>query len=157
MTVLVAFESKNGSTADVAEAIAARLRERGLVVEVEHARDVCDPQDFSALVVGAPIYSGRWLTGAHKLLRRLDRLAPEQRPPLAIFALGPRVDEGPENWERPRKQFAAALAKHPSLAPVSSELFGGADPPKKRPRRDIRDWEAIGRWAGELAGAFGER
>lgn len=107
------------------------------------------------LVVGAPIYSGRWLSGAHRILKRVARLSPDCVPPVAIFALGPRMDEGPENWRLPRQQLQRSLSKHPSLSPVSIALFGGADPPKKSPRRDIRDWEAISAWADEIAPLLG--
>jgi len=151
--ILVAYDTRNGSTAEVAEAIATRLRHRGIDAEVELARDVRELDDCDGLVLGAPIYSGRWLSGAHRLLKRLTKQAPGL--PVAVFALGPRVDEGPENWVRPREQFEQALGKHPSLSPVSTALFGGADPPKKSPRRDIRDWETVGAWADEVASLMG--
>lgn len=154
MNVLVAYDTRNGSTVDVAQAIASRLRDHGCEVDVRLARDVRDLVGVDALVVGAPIYSGRWLSGAHRVLKRAEKLAPESRPALAIFALGPRIDEGPENWVRPRAQFQHALGKHKTIAPVATALFGGADPPKKSPRRDIRDWEAVAAWADELANTF---
>lgn len=152
--VLVVYDTKNGSTAEVAEAIAARLRERGAAVDVRPARGVRDLSGVDAVVVGAPIYSGRWMSGAHRVLTRVRKIAPGDRPLVAVFALGPRVD-GPENWVGPREQFSRALAKHPAIAPVSTALFGGADPPRKSPRRDIRDWDAVQRWADELAESFG--
>lgn len=153
--ILVAYDTKNGSTAEVAQAIAARLAERGAYVEVELARAVRDLSGFDALVVGSPIYSGRWLSGAHRVLKRAGKATLRSGLPVAIFGLGPRVDEGPENWVRPHEQFKRALAKHPSLSPVSSALFGGADPPKKSPRRDIRDWEAIAAWSDKIAPLLG--
>lgn len=155
MRILVAYDTKNGSTADVAQAIASTLRARGCDVELHLARDVRAVTGFDGLVVGAPIYSGRWLSGAHRILKRMSRLPTDERPPVAIFALGPRVDEGPGNWVRPREQFQRALAKHSSVTPVSTALFGGADPPKKSPRRDIRDWDAIRAWAGDVSTTFG--
>ena len=112
-------------------------------------------QEFDCLVVGAPIYSGRWLNGAHRILKLVSKLKPEQSPAVAIFALGPRRNEGPENWVVPKAQFERAIGKHSSVEPVSTALFGGADPPKKSPRRDIRDWDAIKSWADELAKSFG--
>jgi len=154
-SIVVAYDTKNGSTAEVAEAIASRLRERGCAAEARRAREVRAIGSDTALVVGAPIYSGHWLGGAHRLLKRVGMVEPARRPPLAIFALGPRRDEGPENWEKPRAQFEHALGKHPSLEPISTALFGGADPPKKAPRRDIRDWERIRTWADELADVLG--
>jgi menaquinone-dependent protoporphyrinogen oxidase len=155
MKVLVAYDTKNGSTEEVAQAILARLREHGCTVDIQLAKYVRNLKEFDHLVVGAPIYSGRWLSGAHKILKRLGKQTREQIPSVAIFALGPRVDEGPQNWTGPKAQFDRALGRHPSLKPDSVALFGGADPPKKSPRRDIRDWEAIKSWADELANMFG--
>ena len=154
MKVLVAYDTKNGSTAEVAQAIVMRLREHGCSVDIQLARNVRNVKDFEYLVVGAPIYSGRWLSGAHRILKRISRLRQEQCPAVAIFALGPRKNEGPESWEVPKNQFNRAMGKHPSVNPVSTALFGGADPPKKSPRRDIRDWNAIKSWADELAKMF---
>jgi menaquinone-dependent protoporphyrinogen oxidase len=155
LDVLITYDTRNGSTAGVAEALAARLRDHGLAVELRRAPDAGDLAGLGAVVVGAPIYSGRWLRGAHKVLKRLEKLPADRRPRVAVFALGPRRDEGPENWVRPREQFDKALGKHPGLAPVATALFGGADPPSKSPRRDIRDWAAVGRWADELAALLG--
>ena len=155
MKVLVAFDTKNGSTAEVAQAIAQQLRERGCSVDVQPAGKVRRLKEYDRLVVGAPIYSGRWLSGAHRMLRKVRKIRPEESPPVAIFALGPRRNEGPGDWTRPQAQFERALGRHPSVRPVSTALFGGADPPKKSPRRDIRDWEAIKSWADELAKLFG--
>lgn len=152
MNTLIAYDTKNGSTTDVAQAIASRLQEHGWSVDLQPARQVRSLKEFDFLVVGAPIYSGRWLSGGHRMLKKAGQTGPEQHLKVAIFALGPRRNEGPENWEKPREQFNKALGKHPSVSPVSTALFGGADPPKKSPRRDIRDWDAINAWADELAG-----
>jgi menaquinone-dependent protoporphyrinogen oxidase len=136
----------------VAEAIASRLREHGAAVELSRARQAPDLTDWSGVVLGAPIYSGRWMNGAHRLLKKLAKIPVGTRPPVAIFALGPRQDTGPEDWVRPRQQFERALSKHRSITPVTTALFGGVDPPKKKPRRDVRDWEAIAAWADEVGG-----
>lgn len=155
MKVLVAYDTKNGSTTEVAQAIVLRLRESGCSVDIQPARKVRNLKDFDCFIVGAPIYSGHWLSGAHRILKKVSKLGPEKNTAVAIFALGPRRDEGPDNWIKPQAQFDRALGKHPSVLPVSTALFGGADPPKKSPRRDIRDWNAIGSWADELAAIFG--
>lgn len=148
--ILVLYETRNGSTAEVAEAIAARLSELGFSAQARPCRRAGDLSQAAGLVVGAPIYAGRWLSGAHRLLSRLGKVSSDARPPLAVFALGPRRDD-PDAWITPREQFARALARHPDLEPVATGLFGGADPPKKRSRRDVRDWEAIRRWSDEVA------
>lgn len=151
MRILVAYSTKNGSTAEVASAIAARLREQGNVVDLREAREVRSLAGVDALIVGAPIYSGRWLTGGHRLLKRVRKLAAEERPRVAVFALGPRRNEGPEDWAAPRAQFEKALARHPEVAFIATGLFGGADPPKKKARRDVRDWDAIRAWTEEVS------
>ncbi len=87
-------------------------------------------------------------------MKQISKLNTGQTPTVALFALGPRRNEGPENWLVPKAQFERAIKKHSSVDPVSTALFGGADPPKKSVRRDIRDWEAIKAWADELAKIF---
>ena len=155
MKVLVSYDTKNESTTDVAQALARRLREHGYQVEIQRARNVRHIKDYNYLVVGAPIYSGRWLSGAHRVLKLVRKLKSDQMPAVAVFALGPRKDERPESWVVPKAQFDRALRKHSAVVPVSTALFGGADPPKKSIRRDIRDWDAIDTWADELAKIFG--
>ena len=88
-----------------------------------------------------------------RLLKR-QRAALSERQ-VAIFALGPRSPQEEGGWPRCREQLDRALAKHDWLHPVAVELFGGADPPKKRERRDQRDWEAIRRWAATVAAMAG--
>jgi hypothetical protein len=83
-------------------------------------------------------------------MKKLSKIPVERRPSVAVFALGPRMVEGHESWVRPRQQFEAALRKHPGLVPLSTALFGGMDPPKKKQRRDARDWQLIQSWADEL-------
>jgi menaquinone-dependent protoporphyrinogen IX oxidase len=60
--ILVAFATKAGSTEQVAAAIADALR--------KSARDVREPaSQWGCIVLGAPIYSGRWHRDAHRFLR----------------------------------------------------------------------------------------
>ena len=152
--ILITYDTKNGSTADVAKTVASRLQERGCATDTLRSRDVRDVSAWDGVVVGAPIYSGRWLSGAHRVLKRLGKLPHDEQPSVAIFALGPRKNESPADWVRPREQFGRALRKHPAVEPVSTALFGGADPLRKHPRRDIRDWDSIRAWADDLAGLF---
>ncbi len=52
-TVLVAYATKYGSTQEVAEAIAATLREKGCEVEVRPAGEVRELEGYSTVVLGA--------------------------------------------------------------------------------------------------------
>ncbi len=147
--ILVAFATKHGSTREVADAIAATLRRRGHEVDVQPAAKVKVLGDYGLVVLGAPLYTGKWHKDAHRFLKRHQSIL-EGRP-VAIFALGPRKPPSEGTWPRSWEQLDGALAKHPWLAPAATVLFGGADPPKKgREPRDQRDWQAINRWASEI-------
>ena len=164
--VLVAYASKYGSTQEVAGAIAATLRESGLVVDLEPMREVKALEEYTAVVLGAPLYMLRWHKEARGFLSR-HREALKERP-VAIFALGPFHDEE-EEWKEAREQLDEELAKFPWLTPIAIEIFGGkfdpaklrfpdnllallpASPLRKMPASDVRDWTAIRAWASNLA------
>ncbi len=164
--VLVAYASKYGSTQEVAGAIAATLSENGLVVDLEPMREVKALEEYTAVVMGAPLYMLRWHKEARGFLSR-HREALKERP-VAIFALGPFHDEE-EEWKEVREQLDEELAKFPWLTPIAIEIFGGkfdpaklrfpdnllallpASPLRKMPASDVRDWTAIRAWASNLA------
>ena len=145
--VLVAYATKNGSTQQVAEAITVALREAGVQASAAPARTVREPvAGYGLVVLGAPLYSGRWHRDAHRFLRRhRHELA---AVPVAVFGMGPR-DDTEEAWRRSRAQLDRELARRSWLNPVAVTVFGGVDPPgrSKGPRRDARDWRAIHTWA----------
>jgi len=148
--VLVAYATKNGSTAEVADAIADVLRQGGHTVTVAPAGNVRRRvDDFDLVVLGGALYSGRWHSRAHRFLRR--HRGELDGPAVAIFGMGPRNDTA-DAWQRSRAQLDRALGKRPWLHPVAVTVFGGVDPPKKRERRDLRDWAAITEWAHALVG-----
>ena len=155
--ILVAFATKAGSTEQVAAAIAGALRKSGNIVDLRRARDVREPVSrWGCIVLGAPIYSGRWHHDAHRFLKRhRDEL---DRVPVAVFGMGPRSPDE-EAWQRSRSQLDRALAKRGWLTPVAEVVFGGADPPQRRQttRRDLRDWAAIEKWAQEISAIAASR
>ena len=53
-SVLVGYATRYGSTQEVAEEIAATLRERGLKVDIGPMRDVRTLDEYRAIVLGAP-------------------------------------------------------------------------------------------------------
>ena len=147
--VLIAYATRHGSTQEVAEAVAAAFGARGLPAVLAPAKKIKDLTDYRLVVLGAPLYSGKWHRDAHGFLKR-NRKALSTMP-VAVFALGPRSPEAEGNWPRCREQMDRGLAKHSWLNPVSQELFGGVDPPRsKKERRDQRDWDAIRAWASGL-------
>ena len=157
--ILVAYATRSGSTQEVAEQIAEKLCQSGMEAHAQPARQVETLEGTRAVVLGAPLYLGRWLKDARRFLRR-HRASLTDRP-VAIFALGP-LENTQEHTKGARDQLDKQLAKFPWLAPVEIEMFGGAFDPAKlgfpfnvlpamndQPLSDLRDWDAIapGRFA----------
>ena len=160
-SVLVAYATRYGSTGEVAEAVAATLRDHGLSAELQPVREVQSIGGYSAVVLGAPLYMFRWHKDARRFLSRHRKAVTERA--VAVFALGPVHDPHDESeWQDSRAQLDKELAKFPWFAPVALEIFGGKyDPENLRwpinllagnePATDIRDWEAIRAWASDVA------
>ena len=158
--VLVGYATCYGSTQEVAEAVAATLRECGLAVDIQPMRKVRTLAGYSAVVLGAPLFMFRWHKDALRFLSR-HREALTERP-VAVFALGPTHDPYDEKeWQDSRDQLVKELSKFPWLTPVAFEMFGGKyDPAKlrfpinllagKEPASDLRDWTAIRAWASNM-------
>jgi menaquinone-dependent protoporphyrinogen oxidase len=163
-TLLVGYATSYGSTREVAEAVAATLRERGLQVDIQPVRKVRTLTGYSAVVLGAPLLMFRWHKDTRRFLSRHRKALAEL--PVAVFALGPVHDPYDEQeWQNSRAQLDKELAKFPWLTPVALEMFGGKyDPEKLRfpinlfageePTSDLRDWTAIRVWATDLAAKF---
>ncbi len=165
-SILVAYATRYGSTQEVAEAVSATLRERGLEVDLQPMRKVRTLEGYRAIVLGAPIYLGSLHKDAQRFLSQHREALTEQL--VAVFALGPTHDDEKERQDS-RAQLDKELAKFPWLKPVALEMFGGRfDPAKLRfpdnliaslpasplhnePASDVRDWTSICAWANNLA------
>lgn len=160
MSVLVAYASSYGSTQEVAEAVAETLRGCGLKVDIVPMKQVRDVDNYSAVVLGAPLYMFHWHKNATNFLTRYREALTHH--PVAVFALGP-ITPGDEAKEFPaaREMLDKELAKFPWFSPVCVEMFGGKIDPthlkfpfsmfmKQVPAADLRDWTMIRSWASEL-------
>ncbi|MFE1794873.1 flavodoxin domain-containing protein [Streptomyces sp. NPDC059517] len=86
--VLVAYGTKNGSTAWIADAVAAVLRKDGLAADPLPARSVTGTLvAYDAVVVGGGLYAGRWHRDARRFLRR--HRAELAGRPVWLFSSGP--------------------------------------------------------------------
>jgi len=160
MTVLVAYSSKRGSTAEIAETLAATLRREGLGVCLERAEEVRSLEPYEAVVLGSAVYMKRWRGEAKHFLKK-HRKALRQKP-FWVFSSGPVGDPAKDNpdWIEPPK----LAEKIEELGGRGHAVFGGRVPTEPRglmekamaegvPEqfRDRRDWDAIRAWAAEIA------
>ncbi len=163
-SILVAYATRYGSTQEVAETVAATLRESGLEVDLEQLRQVHSIDQYQAIVIGAPLYMFRWHKDALNFLSRFHTILITQ--PVAIFALGP-FHANEEEFQSAREQLEKELEKFPWLHPKAIEIFGGKFDPekltfphnlvpalKKMPASDVRDWTTIRAWANQLTMLF---
>lgn len=155
---LVAYATRNGSTAEIATAVGKELESAGHAVAVREMKTVTSLEGYDAVVIGAPIYMGKVIE-INKFVGKFRGALSEK--PFAAFAagIGPASPDF-RKQEESRKSLDDALA---SLHPVSSAMFGGVvDPARlsflqrkmtemaKAPIGDFRDWNAITTWAREL-------
>ena len=158
--VLVAYATKAGTTGEVAEAIGAELCNAGLAAEVLPAKEVQDLSPYDAVVIGSPIYVGKWLGDAAEFVAR-HQAALQQKPTAYFLACMTLHDDTAEN----RATVGAYLQPQRDLVtPLAEGQFVGTFVPQqhplpfrlmmklmKSPSGDLRDWEAIRAWAQELA------
>lgn len=159
-SVLVAYASKRGSTAEIAETIAEVLRDGGLQVDCVEAGEVGSIAAYDAVVLGSAVYMKRWRGDAkHFLKRHTGELA---QLPLWVFSSGPVGDPAKDNpaWEEPPR-IVSTVERLGARAHV---VLGGRVPaephgPMERSMadgippeyRDRRDWGEIRAWAEGIA------
>ncbi len=161
--ILVAYTTKYGSTAGVADAIARELAAAGLEARAVEQKEVTSIEGYDGVVLGAPIYMGKPLDLAPFVARHAAALS---RMPVGAFAVGlTPVNPKAGQLEQVRAALSSALAP---LEPVAATVFAGALDTSKMgladrtvvrligsPTGDHRDWEAIASWARELVPLLG--
>jgi menaquinone-dependent protoporphyrinogen oxidase len=161
--MLVAFGSKYGSTAAIAEAIGQRLRERGHTVDVRPAGEVEDLGRFDAFVVGGGLYMGGWHKEAMNLLKRHE--AELRQRPTWLFSSGPTG--GSPEADAAVKEALSSPTTYPPVKDVARRMErigarGHATFPgsvgegvggifaRWVPKGDWRDFDAIRDWADTI-------
>jgi menaquinone-dependent protoporphyrinogen oxidase len=159
--VLVAYGSKHGATAEIAEAVADELRKGGHTVDCVPAADVAELERYDAVVAGSAVYMGRWRPEARRLLKRRQREL--SRRPVWLFSSGPCGQAEPSYAAPPGMERRARR-----LGARGHVVFGGRVPEEpsnfiersmlqkaKPEHRDLRDWDVIRDWAAGIASRLG--
>ncbi|EPH46492.1 flavodoxin domain-containing protein [Streptomyces aurantiacus] len=156
-TVLVAYGSTYGSTAELARAVGAVLGGAGLATEVRAAGEVRDVSAYDAVVLGGALYAGRWQRDARRFARRHRRAL--SRRPLWLFSSGP-LDSSASQRDLPPSPSVRRVARR--LDARGHVTFGGRLDERARGRiarmivqsgkgGDFRDFEAVSAWADGIA------
>ena len=160
--VLVAYGTKYGATAEIAEKIGEVLRQAGLPNDVLPADRVGDLSAYKAVVLGSAVYIGQWRKEAAKFLKANEQALAGK--PVWLFSSGP-LGEGDlaellRSWRFPGRLQPIA----DRIQPRDIAVFHGAlDADKlnvierwmlkntQSPIGDFRDWDAIASWAAAIA------
>jgi menaquinone-dependent protoporphyrinogen oxidase len=149
--ILVAYGTKSGSTAEVADAIGRALADAGISVDVRRAREVRSTAGYDAVVLGGPRVSSTWQPDVIDLLGRLHeelagkpvayfitsmtltRIADARVGPIPIFQdpahSRPPQREGKLSFKEkettPSAYLRPVLRKAPDIVPVHVAFFAG--------------------------------
>ena len=165
--VLVAYATKYGATAEIAEKIGPVLRQAGLRTDVLPADRAGDLSAYGAVVLGSAVYIGRWRKEAAKFLTANERALSGK--PVWLFSSGPPGEGDPvelqDGWRFPGSLQPVADRIQPRDIAV---FHGSVDVDKLNflekwmlknvgtPAGDFRDWEAITAWATAIAAELQE-
>ncbi|MFF1296340.1 MULTISPECIES: flavodoxin domain-containing protein [unclassified Streptomyces] len=155
--VLVAYGTTNGSTARIAEAVAAVLRKEGFTAEALPAGAVARVTPYDAVVLGGGLYAGRWHKDARRFVRRHGgELA---GLPLWLFSSGPLDASASERDIPPVPGVQKVITRLDARGHIT---FGGCleEGAKGWVARmivrngkggDFRDFDRIEQWARQIA------
>ena len=165
MYVVVAYASKCGSTAEVAQRVGMRLRSQGCEVEVADVSKLKKLPECDAVVLGTAVRMGKPLGGMRRFVSR--NLARLRSMPVAAFSVGMTLRDDTADNRAKALSTIAPLAERCDARSVAT--FAGAVFPDKLPfpfnkaaenpegalsAGDFRDWAAIEAWAANLSASL---
>lgn len=160
MRVLVAYGSKHGGTAGLAQMIGEALVRDGLEVDVAPASRADAPAGHDAVIVAGALYANRWHRDATRFVRRHAKLL--QTRPVWLVASGP-LDDTARSGQTPPVRQVAKLAE--LVAARGQVTFGGrleadvkgfmASAMAKKVSGDWRDPEQVAEFAATVARSLG--
>ena len=159
-TILVCFATRYGSTKEIAGIIGEELRNAGYQVTVFPISEVTDPGIYDAIIIGSPLYMGKWLAEARDFVSRFKHQLQER--PVAVFSVGyslkERTKENLQNVDTALDSSIKIL-----ISPVFVGYFAGMVNPDIMSFADkaiislsgalpgdYRDPSEVRRWAREL-------
>ncbi|MDW5562223.1 MAG: flavodoxin domain-containing protein [Methanomassiliicoccus sp.] len=125
MRALVAFGTKYGSTARIAEVIGEELRAKGYRVDIRDLRDGVGEgvKGYDLAVVGSSVFIGKWTRESQEFIDSVSADLANRR--VALFVSCSDV-LFPDKVEAGRKMYLEGVAaKVPGLSPVAMGMFGG--------------------------------
>ena len=163
--ILVAYASRCGSTAEIAQALGRDLQSRGYKPEVLPVAKVSQLGGYQAILLGSAVRAGNWLGEATGFVRRHQREI--QDLPNAFFTVHMK-NIGDD--EKSRKGRLGYLDRVREMVRPDSEVFFAGRMDMSRlsfgerllckvmgaSSRDLRNWPAIHAWGSNVFAAGGK-
>lgn len=160
--VMVAYGSKYGATAGIAQKIGETLQQEGLQAEVLSAEKVTDINQYNAVVVGSAAYMFRWRKEVTNFLKNNEKELAAK--PVWLFTTGPLEEGDPVKLLGDKIIPTSLQPIIDRIKPREVTVFHGAvDLNKlnfferfvfkrvKSPLGDFRKWDDITVWAKSIA------
>lgn len=157
---LIATASRYGSTREIGDRIAARMRAHGMVANSIAAGDDADVTGYDIVVVGSGVYRGHWLPDATAFAKQhADALRARS---VWLFSSGPVGDLSRRIVRAMDADPVEVAQLTPLLQPAGTARFGGRMDLATLPLRhrlaavlmrfggDFRDLDAIDEWADAI-------
>jgi menaquinone-dependent protoporphyrinogen oxidase len=162
--ILIAYASKCGSTAEIADSMGKTLSGNGYSVDVLPVKMVTSLDGYDAVLAGSAIRVGAWLPEALELLKQNQ--AALGKLPIAIFTVHALNWENTSASEALRRNYTTAVKQ--LITPKDEVFFAGKIDYSKMTflekmmsktvravEEDLRDWAAINDWAKGIPGRLG--
>ncbi|KIW69787.1 hypothetical protein PV04_02119 [Phialophora macrospora] len=161
MSVLLAYATAKGSTCEIAERIASKLRDLSIDVKCVAITDVSATslEPYSAIIVGSAIHAASWLRPARHFINQ-NATALKNKPTWAFSVGMPPQEEDRRTEEtaiedkvrkvlpelRGHTLFQGRMSKL-DLPWIGRIIVSCCIPKEKTKWGDARDWEKIDTWA----------
>jgi menaquinone-dependent protoporphyrinogen oxidase len=120
-SVLVCYTTRYGSTGEIASVIAGELEIEGFEVTLSPISRVGNPGPYDAVVIGSPLYMGKWLAEGRDFVSRFRKEL--QDLPVAVFTVGYSFRQRVKEYIVPSDDALAPVRVF--ISPVAAGYFPG--------------------------------
>lgn len=157
---LIVYQSKTGSTTEIAKYMQTQLKEKGIDTDLILANQNVDLKSYQSIIIGSPIYAGRWKKECTKFVEIHQKEL--QKKNVYFFSVGMSFDsndpkkiaEADQYLERERKMIAIKsegrfmgrmdFSKLSFFERLLVKMMGSKN-------EDKRDWEKIKNWINQIS------
>jgi menaquinone-dependent protoporphyrinogen oxidase len=157
--ILIAYASKCGSTAEIANTMGTVLLEKGYEVDVFPVNQAKNLDGYDGILAGSAVRVGAWLPEAAEFVK--NNQSALHKIPTAIFTVHGLNWENTSVCEALRKNYTSGVKQ--LISPVDEVFFAGKInystmtflekmlcKAVKAIEEDRRDWSVINGWAAEI-------